>query len=161
MKTHYHEEQRFTQWWLWVMLIGMTFIPIVGIYRQIILGIPFGDNPMPDFGLFIFLAVMIGMLVFFRSIRLITDIDDESVRMQFIPFFVKKSLKWADIKSIEVVRYGFVGYGIRLGSKYGIVYNTNGRDGIAIVTNKGRKFVIGTQNKEEVKRVIERLMVKG
>jgi hypothetical protein len=159
MKITYHEEQRFTQWWIWVMLVGMTFIPIVGIYRQLILGIPFGNNPMPDFGLFIFLALMIGMIIFFRSVRLITDIDDEAVRMRFIPFLVKKNLKWNEIKSIEVVRYGFVGYGIRLGSKYGIVYNTNGRDGIAIVTNEGRKFVIGTQNKEEVRSVIEKLKV--
>jgi hypothetical protein len=70
MKIHFHEEQRFTQWWLWVMLIGICLIPVVGIYQQIFRGIPFGDKPMPDAGLFIFLAVMLNPPFHIAFIRL-------------------------------------------------------------------------------------------
>ena len=43
--------------------------------------------------------------------------------MSFIPF-VKKRIKWTEIKKAEVVNYGFVGgWGIRLSIEYGTVYN--------------------------------------
>ena len=51
MKTEFKEEQKFTQWWLWVILIPIGILPIFGIYKQLILGEKFGDKPMSDLGL--------------------------------------------------------------------------------------------------------------
>ena len=45
MKTQFTEKQKFTQWWLWLILISIGIIPIIGIYKQIILGKPFGVIP--------------------------------------------------------------------------------------------------------------------
>ncbi len=36
MKKEFKEEQKFTQWWLWIPLIGIGLIPIYGIYKTII-----------------------------------------------------------------------------------------------------------------------------
>ncbi|HLO91889.1 MAG TPA: hypothetical protein VK172_12060 [Lentimicrobium sp.] len=156
MKIHFHEEQRFTQWWLWLMLIGICLIPVVGIYQQIFRGIPFGDKPMPDAGLFIFLAVMLLMLFFFRSVKLVTDIDSEEIRVSFIPFFRNKTVKWKDVSTAEVVNYGFAGgWGIRwVGGKYNTIYNTSGRHGLYVVYGKNKRFVVGTRKIQEMEEVI-------
>jgi hypothetical protein len=50
MKIMFREEQKFTQWWLWVILIGVGIFPVFGIYKQLILGEKFGDKPMSDPG---------------------------------------------------------------------------------------------------------------
>ena len=87
---------------------------------------------------------------------LITEITNQGVKMRFIPF-VKKDIPWSEIKSIRIVDYGFVGYGIRLGSKYGTVYNVNGSKGLAIVLSNGKQFVIGTQREKELKEILKKI----
>lgn len=156
--THFHEEQRFTQWWLWVGLVGVAAIPLVGIYQQVIRGIPFGDKPMPDAGLFIFLAFTIGLLFFFRSMKLVTDINDDEIRISFRPFFRNKVVKWKDVTSAQVVNYGFAGgWGIRwVGGKYNTIYNTSGKYGLFITYGKNRRFVVGTLKKQEMEGVLRK-----
>ena len=48
MKVEFQEEQKFTQWYLCVILIGVGMIPTFGIYKQLIVGEEFGDKPMSD-----------------------------------------------------------------------------------------------------------------
>ncbi len=152
----YQEKQRFTQWWLWGILVAVAVIPTVGIYRQIIKGEPFGNNPMSDSGLIIFAAAMYALPVFFWMIRLDTRIDGDTISFSFMPF-LKKSIKWKDTKSVELVEYGFVGgWGIKESRKYGTVYATGGEKGLAIEMDNGRKFVIGTQKEEELKAFLEK-----
>jgi hypothetical protein len=78
--------------------------------------------------------------------------------MRFVPF-LKKNIKWNELKSMKIVNYGFVGYGIRLGSKYGTVYNINGNKGLAIELKNGKKFVIGTQNETELNSTLKKMPV--
>ena len=155
MKPKFKEVQRFTQWWLWLILLGIGSILIFGIYKQIILGEPFGDQPMSDVGLIIFALLILGLIAFFRIMQLKTEIDEKGIRMNFFPF-VKKEVLWSDLKRLEVVNYGFVGYGIRIGTKHGTVYNTKGNKGLAIELQNGRKFLIGTQKETELEEMIEK-----
>lgn len=57
--------------------------------------------------------------------------------MNFSPF-LKKSVKWKEIKTVKIVKHDFMGYGIRLGSEYGTVYNTKGNKGLAIELKTGK-----------------------
>lgn len=79
---------------------------------------------MTNFGLTFFTISILGFGYFF-SITLITEINTDEIKMRYT-LFTKKTVKWNEIKSAEIVNYGFVGYGISLGSKYGTVYNTKG-----------------------------------
>jgi len=152
----YQEKQRFTQWWLWAILIGVSALAIFGIYRQIILGQPFGDNPMSDSGLIIFAVLMIALSAFFWSIHLDTRIDKTHVRFSFFPF-LKKSVERKNINSAKVLDYGTVGgWGIKQSRKYGTVYSTGGDLGLAIVMQNGDKFVIGTQNESELETFLRK-----
>lgn len=159
MKTEFKEEQKFNQWWLWLILILMGVLPIVGIYKQLILGEKLGDNPMSDFSLLIFSIIMFSLVGLFLIMKLKTSIDKNGINMHFFPF-IKKSVDWQQIKNVKVVNYGFVGgWGIRLWTKYGTVYNIRGNKGLEIVLKSGKKFLIGTQKETELSTIIEKMMV--
>jgi len=159
MKTEFKEEQKFNQWWLWLILILMGVLPLIGIYKQLILGEKLGDNPMSDISLLIFSIIMFSLVGLFLIMKLKTSIDKNGINMYFFPF-IKKSVDWQQIKNVKVINYGFVGgWGIRLWTKYGTVYNVKGDKGLEIVLKSGKKFLIGTQKETELSTIIEKMMV--
>ena len=156
MQIIFKEEQKFSQWWIWLILIGLGFLPLYGLFKQLIIREQFGDRPMSDAGLIFLAVVVFSLIVLFWSMRLRTEIDEDEIRMHFFPF-VRKSIKWTEIKNAKTVNYGFVGgWGIRFWTKYGTVYNTKGNKGLAIELKNGKKFLIGTQRESELSRIIER-----
>ncbi len=157
MHIKFEEKQRFTQWWLWILLLAVTLIPVYGIYKQIFLNVQFGDNPMPNTGLVILLVCMLAFVLFFWKIELRTSIDKETIRIWFFPI-TKKEIKWKEVAQATIVNYGFVGgYGIRLGTKYGTVYNTSGKTGLALQLKNGKKLCVGTQKEEELNKILKEL----
>ena len=97
MKIHFKEKQKFTQWWLWLILIGLGSIAAYGVVQQLFFGIEFGSKPMSDIGVIIFAIGIFGFIYFFRYMTLITKINENGIEMQFVPF-VKKEVKWNEIK---------------------------------------------------------------
>jgi hypothetical protein len=94
------------------------------------------------------------------SFRLKTEINQYEIKVSFFPF-VKKRVSWDEVKSAEILDYGFVGgWGIRLWTKYGTVYNTRGSKGLAIELNNGREFLIGTQKAAELHEIIEKCLLR-
>ena len=91
-------------------------------------------------------------------LKLKTEISSSGIKMAFSPL-AKKNISWKDIKSAKIVKYEFVGYGIRFGSIYGTVYNTKGDMGLAIETRSGDKFVIGTQNPDQVQKLVQKFLI--
>ena len=160
MKVNFKEKQKFTQWWLWVILIGIALIPVYGIYKQIIRNETFGDKPTSDLGLIIIAICFFGLIYFFRYMTLKTKIDSIGIKIYFKPFH-KKSVTWNEVKSAKIVKYGFVGYGIRFGSKYGNVYNVKGNKGLAIELQNGKKFLIGTQRENELNDIIDNIPISN
>lgn len=135
------ESQKFAPWVLWLMrgllaLVGLLFVflyvkaPVSGILLAVI---------------FVF-AVAPPMLLL-EVVRLKTDVGADGIALKFSPF-TKKNFAWPDIESAEVIDYGFVGgWGIRMGTKYGTVYNTQGSEGVLLKFKNGNKIIIGTQRK--------------
>jgi len=154
MKATFEEKQTFKQIWLWCILILLCAIPLYGMYKQLYLNEAFGDQPMSDGGLIALSLFCIALAVFIGVIRLETVIDSVGIRMTFYPF-IKKTITWDEIESLAVKKYGFVGgWGIRLGTKYGTVYNIKGDIGLAIKLKDGKKLLIGTQKEDELEKVI-------
>ncbi|MFS4493880.1 hypothetical protein [Maribacter sp. 2308TA10-17] len=152
----FKEKQKFTQWWIWVILGILGSLAIYGVFKQLFLGEQFGNKPMSNVGIVIFTLFIFGLIYFSWYMTLITEINAVGIEMRFIPF-VKKSIRWSELKSAKIVNYGFVGYGIRFGSKYGTVYNMNGNRGLAIELKNGKKIVIGTQKETELLEIIENI----
>jgi hypothetical protein len=157
MELLFSERQRFTQWWLWLLLGAINLLFLIGLYQQLVRGVPFGNNPAPN-------GVLIGVLVFtlglswwFWRLELCTEIDAQEIRVVFSPF-TRQTISWKDVASAEVVDYGFVGgWGMRFGTKYGTIYNVAGRMGLALVLENGKQLCIGTQEAAQLQRVLTNL----
>ncbi len=157
MKTLFKETQRFTQWWLWLLLLGIGYLPIQGIYQQLILGEKFGSKPMFNVGLIVFSVFVYLLIAFFYFLQLKTKITSEEISFKFFPL-ASKNVKWKEVSSAKIVNYGFVGgWGVRFWTPYGTVYNTKGKIGLAIELKDGDKFLIGTQKETELKNVLKEI----
>lgn len=106
---------------------------------------------MRDWGLICFAIFMLMMIGLFAYIKLKTTITKEMIHIQFSPFIDKK-IETRNILSAEILNYGFVGgWGIRLWTKYGTVYNTKGNIGLVLKLKDGKKICVGTQKQKELK----------
>lgn len=150
----FHEVQKFKQWWLWILIVGVALVPFIGLYKQVIIGEEFGNSPMSNLGLAIFAIAMLLLVLFFRMLTLKTDINKYEINFSFYPF-VKKKVKWEDVINAKMINYGFVGYGIRLANKR-VIYNTGGRFGLLVELKNGKSFVLGTQKEKELEDFLQK-----
>ena len=153
MKVRFTEEQKLTQSWLiWVILLLVALPTTVEIYRYLA-----SPNQAPGNSFWIPIAVVSAVLLLFFSMKLKTEIDEEGIRLRYFPFTAKK-VKWEEVEEAHVVNYGFVGgWGIRIWTSYGTVYNVKGTKGLAVTLKNGKKFLIGTQKEKELQQLIENL----
>ena len=114
---------------------------------------------MPDIVLIFFAVFVFSLLGLFLLMKLKTSVDEKGICVNFFPFVIK-SANWDEIETAEVLNYGFVGgWGIRLWTKYGTVYNMKGDRGLAIELKNGKKFLIGTQREAELKSFMEKMPI--
>jgi len=155
----FYEEQRFTQWWLWFVWIVLFGIAIGNFFElsfSVAHFIAVGSVVLETENL-IPIIILILVLVLFRMLTLKTAITSDSIHIHYFPLFSKK-WKWEAIQTAEVITYGFVGYGIRISFKYGMVYNVKGNKGLALHLKNGQKLVIGTQKPEELAQLFRGIL---
>lgn len=154
----FREEQRFTQWFIWIFLIGLSCIPVYGIIQQVILKNTFGSKPMSDTGLFIFLIFMLAFSYFFWMIKLRTTVTRDHIWIHLSPL-AKRKIPWRDVAKAEIVQYSpWIGYGLRISPSYGTVYNIKGNKGLLMVMKNGKKVMVGTQRSRELEEVARMVM---
>lgn len=153
----FSETQRFDRkaWWLWIPLSGLLGVSLFGIWLQIFQNIPFGNHPTSDMGLILFLFFVILLIMLFALLRMDTKLDQNSLFIRYFPFY-KLHIPVKDIKHVEFIRYRFIGYGIRTFTQYGTAYNVSGNIGCQISLEDGRRYLIGTQNKEAFEAALKR-----
>lgn len=166
------ETQKFDQPWLRIMLVMIT-IPLlaffgIGIYTQIICGIPFGSKPAPD-TLLIILAIFISTLVLglnllFLKLRLILEITEEGLNYRIPPFMKRnRIIRKEEIEVYAIRQYRPVseygGWGIRQGgSKTGDAYNVKGNIGLQLKLRNGKKILFGTGRPDALLAAMNRMM---
>lgn len=155
--TEFKETQKMTQWWLWAILLGTTGFVLWEIVaetvsRQLSLA-EFVRNTE------LWLPVLIPglVLVFFYLASLKTKVDSTGIRIHYFPLW-RTHIAWDEMESAELIRYGFVGYGIRFSFRYGTVYNARGNWGLQIVKKNGSKILLGTQRPEELKATVDKFL---
>ncbi|GAB3881017.1 hypothetical protein [Spirosoma agri] len=142
----FSETQYFRQWWLWLILAASGSSVLYGVLH----------NPSDWPGLIIF-GLVIALLV---SWRLDTRYDDDGIHYRVRPFLGWRTIRWDDIQQATLVKYNFVGYGIRW--NFGEwVYNVAGTRGVRIRTTTNKRLLIGTQRPDELQAFLEKLHVSG
>lgn len=150
-KLIFEEEQRFNQWWLWLLILG-------GFGVIIYLFISKSESSLAPL---LFEIALFGIIILFiLLIKLKTRIDENGVYVSFFPFISKALYTWDDIYSIKTTKYSpigdYGGWGYRVSFKgKGKAFNIKGNKGIFLVTTDGKKRMIGTQKMEEAQKIIE------
>jgi hypothetical protein len=165
-RIYFKEEQKFTQVWIWMILLAASGIWIWQLVQQVFMGIPFGNNPSSDLGVILTGLFPVLTVILFRWLTLETIINEDGVQYLFRPFQRKpRVMKSEDILSFKVKKYSplkdYGGWGIRLGSfGRGKAYNVSGNQGVLFELKNGKKFMLGTQKPSEIRSALERLMKK-
>ncbi|MDR1380725.1 MAG: hypothetical protein LBJ47_04515 [Tannerella sp.] len=148
----YYERQRFRQWWVIALMAGTDILFIAGCVRQLILGMPFGNNPMSDTGLIVVSATILASTVLFLSLTLNTVINEDGIRVWFHPVqFRKKYFSWEEIARVYIRKYRPI-------TEYGgwEAYNMSGNMGLQIVLTNGKEFLIGTNNPDGLSEMLKK-----
>lgn len=166
------ERQKFTQAWIWVIIIFALGIPLIvfgyGIIKQLVFDVPFGNNPDSDESLMVsgmvILLLSILIIGIMASATLITAVKMDGVYLRYPPFIFKyKHYHVDDIERWQVRKYDpileFGGWGIRWwGKKHGMAYNVKGNMGLQLYTIQGKKLLIGTQKPEEIAIALRKII---
>ncbi|MBI5501984.1 MAG: PH domain-containing protein [Deltaproteobacteria bacterium] len=160
----FEETQRFRQWWV-VALLALVFVAEVGVfgyglYRQLVVGQPFGDKPMSDNGLIFVSAIVIPfttLLVFgVLAMRLTVRVEADGLAVRFWPF-VRRRIPWSEVRGFRAVQYRPVreygGWGIR-GMGKNKAYNVSGDRGVRLLLDGGKKLLLGSQRAEALEAAI-------
>ena len=148
-KSVFKETQKFDQWWIWALLT-LSLAP-----NFIIIGEALENNSLNlTRDLFVLNSILGGVILLFWIMKLKTQIDKLGIKFTYVPFY-KRAIAWSEITSLQLIKYGFVGYGIRFFTGHGTIFNTKGNKGLAITLKNGKRLVIGTQKPEEIERFIE------
>jgi hypothetical protein len=103
----FREVQKISQIWVWLIIAIPIVLSWYGAYQQLLLGKPFGNNPAPDWMMFLLLLVF-GILfpIFFYSIKLVTEVRKDGLCIRFYPFHRSfKRFPFESIQNYKVLTY--------------------------------------------------------
>lgn len=155
----FKETQRFTQWWIWLLLLTLFFYSMAQFFLE--------HNALQEIfvgrGLPMFLSVIIPLCVIMLlwNVRLETVITAEGLYAKLFPLHLKfKFFAWDTISKIYVRNYcpltEFGGWGLRYGFG-GKAYNIKGNMGLQLNFKDSSNLLIGTQRPEELRVILDKL----
>ena len=147
MKYLFEENQKFTQWWLWVILLSF---PIMSVG-------PFDENEINGYHVLIGLAIPL----LFYLIELRIKVNEDGLHYQFFPFHIKShTIKLEDIEKFKATEYSplkeYGGWGIKYGFK-GKAYNVSGNKGVKILLKNGSNIMFGSQKYKELEKALKQV----
>ncbi len=161
MTTYFKERQKFTQIWIWIIIIGTTGLWCYAKYQTYFLKQAFG-NIEPTDNIFHIVDLIMGlMLLLFLTANLKTEIRKDGLYYKFFPIqFRFRHIKWENVKTMKLRQYSpigeYLGWGIRFGLS-GRAYNVKGNKGLQLVLKNGKRILFGTQQSDELQQAIEKL----
>ncbi len=154
----FHEEQRFQQWWVWLLVYGVAALQWWGFIQQIVLGQPWGNRPAPDWMMWLFwLFFGIGLPALFHYIKLTVDVTPEQIVIHYRPL-TRQTIALTEVVQVEARTYQplreFGGYGIR-GVARTRAYNISGNQGVSLTLRHGQSVLLGSQRAAELALAID------
>ena len=145
MKYLFEENQKFTQWWLWFLLVSfliMSFVPFVANEIKI--------N-------YVLIGFMLPFIFYLFELRV--KVSNKGLHYKFFPFHFKfHTINIEDIEKIEALQYKplaeYGGWGIKYGFK-GKAYNVIGNKGVKIFLKNGLNIMFGSQKHNELAKALK------
>jgi len=159
----FFERQKFKQWWLWLILLGVNGLLLFGVFKQVIGEEPFGNKPINNTALLLIAALTLMLTFLFLNFRLDTLIKKDGIYVRFFPFHLKyKHYKWDSLTKSFVRQYSAIadygGWGLRFGLfGKGTAFNVSGDKGLQLEFTNNKKLLIGTNKPEELTETIKKI----
>ena len=156
----FSETQRFKQWWLWLIMLGVDGLIFFGLFQQVTLGKPFGDHPATNTELIVIAVFMLLITGSFYMLKLETEIRKDGIYVRFFPFhFSNRFYPLENISKSFVRQYNpileYGGWGVRFGfAGKGKAFNVSGNQGLQLEFTDQKKLLIGTNKPEELENLL-------
>ncbi|HEV2249826.1 MAG TPA: hypothetical protein VGT60_04885 [Candidatus Limnocylindria bacterium] len=145
--TYFHEEQRFRESWLWLVIaIPITF----AVWRIVVTP---GASASAAIAI---VLVGIGAGLLLALARLETTVTADRVVVRFHGLWPTRTIGLDDIAAVAPMRYTMWdsgGWGVHFGLA-GMTYNVSGNDGVHFVLRDGRRILVGTQRPAELEAAV-------
>jgi hypothetical protein len=152
------ENQRFTQWWVWVILMIPTVLAIgVLVYFAVRLS-PWSyrlRSMLPA------MALSLATPTLFFVLRMNVVLTGQRLTVRFFP--IRRRIDVAEITSFRAITYtlrDFGGWGIKWARDRTLVLNVSGNRAIRINRRSGKSLILGTQRPEEFAAALMELGVR-
>lgn len=159
----FFERQKFKQWWLWLLLLGVNGLFLFGVFRQVVNGQPFGTKPASNEELLLTAGVLLLATLLILISRLDTTIKPDGIYVRFFPFHLKeRHYTWNDLTKSYVRQYSplreYGGWGLRLGLfGKGRAFNVSGNKGLQLEWTNNKKLLIGTNKPTELAEALKKI----
>ncbi len=150
------EKQKFNQWWLWFLLIGINGFMAFAYFWQVAGNPPLGKSTTTDEDLLFSLCITLLVALFLRVFRLETQLKSDGVYVRFFPFRISfKRYSWEEMAKCYIRQYNpiseYGGWGIRFGFfGKGRALNVSGNMGLQLEFTDGKKLLIGTNKPDDL-----------
>ncbi len=163
----FHEVQRFRQPWVWVILVPIA-LGLIGFFthvllKQLVFGVPVGEKPLSDalllaIGVVTF-VVTLGLIIGLYKARMVVDVTDMGVAVQFFPLFHRQTLGFEEIERCDLCSLPSIrargGGGVQLFGAQRMI-TVRGDQGIELVLRDEGTLVLGSQRASELLSAIQR-----
>ncbi|MFP4090535.1 MAG: hypothetical protein ACLFUB_18945 [Cyclobacteriaceae bacterium] len=164
----YQENLSFSHPILYVILVPIIALMGYGIVQQLVLGSPFGDQPLADHWLIITGSLPVLILLLLSLSRLRYRLDNSGIHYRFIPFHLREQyIGWDEVREARIRQYDalreFGGWGIRINFSGNKAYNVIGDrgQGLEIEKKNGKKVLFSTRKPQEISRFLSGIPQKG
>lgn len=161
----FSETQKFDKWYHWALILlapAICCITFIFAYTEVTQN----EKETAVIGFLISTVIFVLIIVWFLVMKLETEIDENSIRVNFKAMpFGKRTIPYSELKSIELINYSpltdYGGWGLKYSiSGKGWCYNVSGNDGIKIIYKTGKSLLIGTQKPEAFKEILDSKLTK-
>lgn len=150
-------------------VVALNILFLFAFVQQVILGRPFGPEPVADSILYIGTGIMLLVLFFLFSIKLKTRITEAGIFYRLYPFQLKEiKIEWSELRDAYMRDYNsffeYGGWGLRSGTeKTGKAVNTSASSGrgLQLQFKDGKRLLIGTRKPDTMAQLIENIIASG
>lgn len=148
--TDYYENIGIRNFLLWIVLIGLVLFFTFSSVAQIVLGIPVGDNPMPNWALIVGALFTAFLTVLMAQTRLSVEINRETIKINF-GALGQHSLYWSEVKQVQVKKPPLSGIGKKQRGPQEIIYNVGAKEALKLELKDGRTIWASTRQVSNLK----------
>jgi hypothetical protein len=157
----FREVQRFGQWWLWALLIGLGFV----VPATILVAINLASEEVNRGEFLVALLATAGCLLIiglvFAVLCMTTEVRHSGLFLGFLPFRRLREIPLEGMTGHRAVEYrpirDYGGWGIK-GTKKKRAFNVKGNRGVRIDFVDDCHILIGSQEPEKLNRAIEKML---